>query len=77
MALQVLDEILFRYDQIEFWFYTRHWLAPFIHDYPVTFGLVIGVITGYYAEPFMDWCERMQGRRAMRRRLHKNRVKQK
>ena len=70
----MLDEIVFRWHQLSLWWYLYSddwWAYKFIVAYPFSCGLLIGVLSGYYAEPFMMFCEKHAGRRAMRRRIRR------
>jgi hypothetical protein len=71
----MLDEIVFRWHQILFWWDMHRenwWGYQYLVAYPFWCGLLIGVLTGYYAEPFMDFCEKHAGRRAIRRKIKRN-----
>jgi len=68
----MLEEIVYRLHQLEVWWNLNRdwwWVYPYIHHYPGWSGLVSGLVLGYYAEPALDWVERMRCRRIMRRRL--------
>jgi hypothetical protein len=68
---EAYDEIAFRLHQLRMWIELDWWGSRLIDHYPFTCGLVIGVIVGYYAEPFADYCERVAGRRKLRYTLYK------
>ena len=58
-------------DELAYW-YHFWWLRTWIEEYPLWLGLIAGYAAGYGTEPFVDYCERISARRALRRRLKNN-----